>query len=170
MFQVCRKAFVAVHGITKHRTDRLASCLREGITAPPDRRGKHGSRPNKIPGEIIRLVDEHIRSFPKRSSHYSREKNDGKYYLPSDLNVLKMHKLYLEKNERDVFERMERGEACQPKVTYDFFYRHFVVNYNIGFGAPRSDTCQTCDRLLNLISGEGDIEKKTLLKQKRSCT
>ncbi|KAF2880169.1 hypothetical protein ILUMI_26007 [Ignelater luminosus] len=45
-------------------------------------------RPNKIGEEIIAQIDEHIRSFPRRRSYYSRhdnqkstcQKNDKWYY------------------------------------------------------------------------------------------
>lgn len=55
----------------------------------------------------------------------------------------------------------------KPKLTYDFFCRHFITKYNYSFGRPRSDTCQTCDRLNNLIAAEKQEDvKKTLLQEK----
>lgn len=159
---------MAIHGITKHRVDRLASCLKTGITPLADMRGKHENRPNKISGQIKVQIDTHIKGFPKRSSHYSRERNDRKYYLSSDLNISKMHMMYLEKYEPTNYQRLTSGEQCQPQVTYDFFYRHFTSNYNISFGVPRSDTCQTCDRLVNLIAAETDVESKVALQTEKA--
>lgn len=66
----------------------------------------------------------------------------------------------MEKYENKVFQALERGEEAHPEVTYDFYYRSFVLNHNISFGTPRSDTCQTCDRLQNLILAEIDPEEK----------
>lgn len=81
--KVCKKAFAAIHGISAKRVDRLAAYLknRDNITSPRENRGKHNTRPNMIPPEIVEQVDSHIRSFPKRSSHYSRQKNKNKMYL-----------------------------------------------------------------------------------------
>ncbi|CAG9769729.1 unnamed protein product [Ceutorhynchus assimilis] len=161
---ICRQAFCSIHGITRHRTNRIGLTLKEKNSAPLDMRGKNNNRPNKIPQNIIAAIDNHILSFPKRSSHYSREKNEGQTYLSSDLNIFKMRKLYLEKYEPDVSEKLKRGEQCHPKVTYDFYFRHFRENYNISFGSPRSDTCQTCDRLENSIAAEQDREAKDVLQ------
>lgn len=42
------------------------------------------------------------------------------------------------------------------------------TNFNLSFGNPKSDTCQTCDRLQNIINAENDIElKSTLIDEKR---
>lgn len=167
-YMVCRQAFCSIHGITKHRANRIGLTLKEKIAAPLDMRGKHNNRPNKIPRNIIAAIDNHILSFPKRSSHYSREKNERRTYLSSDLNVSKMYKLYLEKYEPDVSEKLKRGEKCQAKVSYDFYFRHFRENYNISFGSPRSDTCQTCDRLENLTAAEQDRETKHVLEREKT--
>lgn len=78
-----------------------------------------------------------------------------------------MYMLYLEKYEADVFQKLKREEKCKPKVSYDFYYRHFCGNYNISFGSPRSDTCQTCDRLENLIAAEQDKEEKFVLQTEK---
>ena len=44
----------------------------------------------------------------------------------------------------------------------------FISNYNYLFMKPRSDTCQTCDRLDNLISSEKDEKvKKNLITEKQ---
>lgn len=165
---VCRAALCAIHGVTKHRIVRIATALRNKTSAPPDMRGKHSSRPNKIPNNILCTIDNHIKSFPRRSSHYSREKNEGRTYLSSELNVSKMHSLYLQKYEIDIFEKLKRNEECKPRVTYDFYFRRFCTNHNISFGSPRSDTCQTCDRLQNAIQAEQDAHVKTALQTEKN--
>ena len=165
--QVCKKAFYSIHGVTKHRVDRIASSLKIGISAPPDLRGKHMNRPNKMPDAILQNIENHINSFPRRSSHYSRDKNDRKFFLPTELNISKMHRLYLEKYENEVFQALQRGEEANSKVTYDFYNRIFLLNHNISFGTPRSDTCQTCDRLHNLMLAELDPENKKALQTKK---
>jgi len=72
-----------------------------------------------------------------------------------------MYKLYLEKNEPEVFEMIQRGEInIKPIVKYDYFSEYFKNNFNLTFGTPKTDTCQTCDRLKNLIDHETNLEIK----------
>lgn len=162
--RVCKKGFCSLYGISKKRVELIVSHLQDNIPAPRDMRGKHVNRPNRIPENIIHQIDSHIQSFPKRTSHYSRTKNENKYYLNPELNMKKMHTLYLKKYEPDIHAAIENGQQEKPQVTYDYFCRHFVTNYNYSFGKPRSDTCQTCDRLDNLISAEKNEEVKKNLK------
>lgn len=69
--------------------------------------------------------------------------------------------MYLEKNEPEKFELIQRGEKnIKPIVKYYYFSVHFKNNFNLSFGTPRTDTCQTCDRLKNLIDHETDQELK----------
>lgn len=145
---VCKRAFCSLHGVTKNRVDRLCKHLSENATPPCDRRGKHETRPNKIPQHIVAQVDAHIRSFPRRKSHYSRSNNGKRYYLSSDLSVKQMHLLYLQKYEPVVYLNIEAGrETGNPQVSYDFYYRYFNTHFNMSFGKPRTDTCQECDML-----------------------
>jgi hypothetical protein len=68
---------------------------RSNAVISPDRRGayqRHQS-PDKI--ERNRVVKEHIDLFPKVPSHLCRVKTT-KLYLEANLNVSKMHRLYLE--------------------------------------------------------------------------
>ncbi|CAH1106948.1 unnamed protein product [Psylliodes chrysocephalus] len=68
------------------RVENIAKSLKSNITPQPDMRGRHLNRPKKIPENVVRTIDDHI-SFPRRSSDYSRGKNDGRYYLPAELNA-----------------------------------------------------------------------------------
>lgn len=97
---------------------------------------------------ILNQLSEHIKSFPARESHYSREPNSNVKYLPPELNLSIMHKLYLEKYEIDVYNKMQNDEETKPIVKYDFFCRFFADNFNIYFGYPRTDTCQTCFQIV----------------------
>lgn len=51
-------------------------------------------RGKKVPGNKIEIIKEHIQQFPKYCSHYSREKNPSRKYLPQGLNIRQMYKLY----------------------------------------------------------------------------
>lgn len=123
---------------------------------------------NKKNEQILFQISTHIESFPSRQSHYSRTKNDSMRYLSSDLNVTKMHDLYLIKYENDTWKKMqENNDSVQPKVTCNFYRNYFQTNYKLSFGYPRSDTCQTCDRLQNLIVAETDEVLKNKLEAEK---
>ena len=95
--------------------------------------GRHATRANKIPAETVAQIDGHIRSFPRRRSHYSRSDNQKRYYLSSRLNINKLYRLYLAKYEPEQYRLYEDGRDINPKVSYNFYYRHFTYNYNISF-------------------------------------
>jgi hypothetical protein len=61
---VCKAGFCSLHGIKVGRVERLTQFERLNINPPTDRRGKHSTRPNKIPQDIVQQIVEHIRSFP----------------------------------------------------------------------------------------------------------
>lgn len=166
--KVCKKGFCAIHGISTKRVERLSSNIRvnNATTAPRDLRGKHNNRPNSIASEITEQIDNHIKSFPRRTSHYSRHRNLKKYYLSPELNVKRMHELYLELYEPDVYKYWytEERKKHKPKVTYDFYYRYFKANFNISFGHPRSDTCQVCDRIENQLKDKDRLSEEEITK------
>lgn len=163
-YNVCKRAFISVYGITMARVDRLVYCNKSNNPSPKDLRGKHSNRSNKIPDNILKQLDDHIKSFPNHQSHYSRESNGNVTYLSPDLNKKIMHNLYLEKYEPETYKKIQDGETnVVPIVSYDFFSRYFSLNYNMSFGHPRTDTCQLCDLLKNQINFETDEVKKSKL-------
>lgn len=162
--RVCRSAFRAMHGISKKRVDNIAKTFcNQNITPPTSKQGKHKNRKNRIPDDVVQKVNDHIKSFPRRESHYSRIKT-ARFYLSPDLNVKKMYQLYLQLNEPESIT----NENYKPKVTYDFYFRYFKQNFNYSFGSPRSDTCKKCDILHNKIKDPtlDANEKKELQKEK----
>lgn len=133
--EVCRNEFIAIHGITKRRIHYLLSALKETGISPKDQRGKHRNRPNKLADATFQKIYTHISSFKGRGSHYST-KDSKKIYLPEELNVNKMFKMF-----------KELHPSC--KVSYETYRTTFVKNFNISFGYPRTDTCSTCDEYLS---------------------
>ncbi|CAG5043176.1 unnamed protein product [Parnassius apollo] len=75
--QICRNGFASIHGVSKKRVDNVAKEYRDPTVTTPaqSNRGKHQNRPNRIPSEWVSKVESHIRSFPRRESHYSRNKS-----------------------------------------------------------------------------------------------
>lgn len=162
--------------IGKSVVERLINHIKTYKANPEDLRGKHTNRSNRISTDITFKINAHNNSFPKIQSHYSRPDNSNVNYLSPELNISKMYKLYLEKNEPEKFELIQRGEKkIKPIVKYDYFSKHFKNNLNLSFGTPRTDTFQTCDRLKNIIDHETDqelklqfeLEKKNSYKQSR---
>lgn len=102
-------------------TDLIAQTFRDrDIAAPPSNKGKHANRPNRKSNETLKNVNMHSHSFLRREPHYSRNKS-RRFYLSPDLNVKKMHQLYLELYEPESVS----NPKYKPKIPYDFYYRYF---------------------------------------------
>ncbi|KAJ8940704.1 hypothetical protein NQ318_009107 [Aromia moschata] len=95
--QVCYKAFLSLHGITARRLQTIQNCLKASSSASKDGRGKHKNRPIKLSEETIAAAVEHISAFKGRSSHHSLNKTT-KIYLPEELNITKMFRMFQRKN------------------------------------------------------------------------
>lgn len=161
--KVCQKAFCGVHAFGPKRLrilrDKIASAGEGGIIW--DKRGKHDNH-QRVSDEVRNLIREHIRSFPARSSHYSRSDNPDRVYLSPELSIARLYRDFLEKHDQDyVMKEAENRERIinhqpveklpKPLATEHFYHDIFVTEFNIYFGYPRSDTCDTCDSLLTKI-------------------
>ena len=123
--------------------ERLCEKLSAGELIPSDASGTHKNRPHGIPEEVQQQIREHIQSFPRRQSHYSRADNQKREYLPEGLSIAEMHRLYLSQYE----------ESTNTPTVKEWLYRKiFNEDFNLSFGCPRSDTCQMCDELRMSIS------------------
>lgn len=130
-FDICRSAFLAMHGIGKKRLERLVKSLQLTGHSPKNERGKHGTRPWRIAEDSLNLIRNHISSFPARNSHYGL-KDSKKVYLDESLNISKMYDFFKKANP-DI------------KASYEIYRTVFNNEFNIGFGYPRTDTCSFCD-------------------------
>lgn len=128
--KICFNAFLSVFAISEKRVRRIRHLKLIGQT-PEDKRGKNVS--NSLPAEIHRLVDEHIKSFPLKETHYKGKKS---YYLSPDLNIKTMWKLYMQKHP-DV----------RPIVSKSFYWQYYRDNFNYPFGRPQVDVCSKCEEL-----------------------
>lgn len=133
VLEVCRKTFLDIFGFTARRVATLIKFKKAGSMEYVEKRG------NKLKHRKYNEVDEqsvvdHVNSFPREVSHYSREKTD-KEFLSQDLNVHRMYAAYSEK-------------FPESKVTYRFYSKVFKKYFpNLRFRQLRSDTCKTCDLL-----------------------
>lgn len=62
-YNICKKAFISVYGITSSRVDRLTYFRNSNRPSPKDLRGKHSNQTNKIPENIINQLNDHIKCF-----------------------------------------------------------------------------------------------------------
>lgn len=149
-FAVCKAAFISIHAITSDRVRRLSNLLSLG-KSPRDKRGQHTSG-NAKPGEVIRLIEDHIRSFPVKSAHYT---NRDYQYLSEKLDIKKMHNLLLEKYP-------------ECSVKYSFYRRIFREKFSLSFGRPQVDTCCLCEELSNKIKSKSlnDTAKRVAVAEK----
>lgn len=153
---VCQKAFLALHGIKSKKLEVLQRSLKFSGAPPQDKRGRHNTRPNKLSLDVRKCIIEHITSFKGRQSHYSL-KDSTKTYLPEDLNIKKMHRMYLEK-------------FPDFHTSYESYRTIFVTDFNISFGYPRSDTCSICDEYLAKIKSLEAERNNTSLASKNITT
>lgn len=129
---VCKNAFSMIYCVGNKALFRLTSLIAAGKSAF-DNRGRHGHRGNAIPENVRALIDEHIKEFPVKETHYS---NKNIKYLSAELNIKTLYELFCKKHPN-----------LSSDVKYDFFRNHFRENHNFRFGRPQIDVCSTCEEL-----------------------
>ncbi|KAF2904063.1 hypothetical protein ILUMI_02113 [Ignelater luminosus] len=140
---ICYKAFLSFHGVTGRRIQSIQSSLQLTGQIQKDGRGKHSNRPNKVSEETTTKVHSHIRSLRCRKIHYSLH-DSKKLHLPEELNITKLHKMYLELNPN-------------YPVSYETYRQIFNTKYNISSAYPHTDTYSSCDEFkasLNSLNQE----------------
>lgn len=153
--RVCKLFFIKTLDISQKRYDNVLKKRRDSGVPSTDKRGKHIPS-NKTPDDIIESVKQHINSFPKYSSHYSREKNPHTKYLSSDLNLKKMYELFVQScNDKNI----------ETPVKESYYRQIFNTKFNLSFKKPLSDTCNTCDQLNIKIKHGIDIEESKKTKE-----
>ena len=122
--KVCKAAFRSIFAVSDGRINRALKAQSEASGAPhTDRRGHHEPK-NKISDQRKGFVREHIESFPKYRSHYSRKDNPNRSYLSPTLSIAKMFELY----------RIKCSEAEVEPVSEWVYRRIFNTEYNLCFG------------------------------------
>lgn len=155
--RVCQKAFCTVYGFGPKRLQVLRQKVENG-RLELDRRGKHTNHPT-VDTEVKDLIREHIKSLPSRQSHYSRKDNPQRIYLSPDLSIARLYHKFLEKHDPEYIQLQKEHQNCimahkaapklrKPLVSEHLYHDIFVNEFNIHFGYPRTDTCNTCDRLI----------------------
>lgn len=129
--QVCQKTFLNILLISKDRVQRIArNHLRTGEMPLEKRGGDKTSKRFLAKKTSVRNFIEGLKNCSE--THYCRGKSQARQYLPGDLNISKIWRMY--NNQAPV----------ELKVRKTFFRTLFCVEYNIGFGSPVTDACSTC--------------------------
>lgn len=81
-----------------------------------------------------------IRQLPARESHWCRNKTQKRIYLDSCITIAGLYQEFVKQNP-------DSAEVIKEKKFYDIFSNEF----NIGIGYPRSDLCDTCEKLTAAI-------------------
>ena len=151
---VCKKTFVAILGVGKNRIERILKQYHETGVFPSERRG--GDRVSQKSAHKKQAIKNFIESITCCETHYARNKTVIRRYLPCELNIVKLWKMY----------NSEVGEHLIVKQC--FFRNIFVRKYNIGFGSPKVDVCSKCLQFSEKIKKITDPqEKKKALTEQR---
>lgn len=149
--KVCRAAFLRILQESRNRVQLI--CTKYLATGLPPTESRGGARQVDKYNTKKESIKTFIKSFVPVQKHYCRAKNKHRQYLPSELSINKMWKMYLEKHPTE-----------ELKCKYDFFRNVFSENFNIGFDAPYTDKCSTCTRLECELGTEKDSTKRKSLK------
>lgn len=143
--RVCQKTLCDTLKVTPRRLNILVHKLKNNETLY-DKRGIHKNRPHAIKDQVREDIREHISSFPKQESHYSRGKIQ-KECLSSDLNITIMYNLFKDKYPNN------------NNVSLRTYSAVFHDDFKLRFGLPRSDTCAYCDKMyIKLCAADSDEE------------
>ena len=85
--------FLNTLDISKQMVSTAISKSLETGTITPDMRGVN-SKHNRLSDELVEQVVKHICKFKTVPSHYCRQTSQREY-LPQELNVAKMHRMYV---------------------------------------------------------------------------
>ena len=104
----------------------------QGIEPGSDKRGKH-TPANKTRDDAVKLVCDHISSFPSVQSHYTQQHNPNRKYLSPELNIRAIFRLYLEHC---------KVNAIDNPVTKSMYRKIFNTQFNLQFKHLHKDTCK----------------------------
>ena len=156
-FQVCRTAFLSIHGIKTKRLKILLTKRKASASGTPkgDQRGAHPNA-RKIRGPQAETLHEHIKNLPVVTSHYSREKNPHRQYLASEECGKNIPSLY-----HNYTDWLYHTHPDVEPVLQCYYKRIFTTEYNIEFKAPKVDVCNLCTILKNKINSLEEQKEDT---------
>lgn len=121
------ESFIAILGVSRYRVNNLMNDFKKSGEVLEKRGGFR--KVEKYSQQKVSVMN-FINQLKCVESHYCRGKSNRKY-LPSELNVKKLWKVY-------------SSETGHFAVKLPFFRKIHNTQYNVGFGTPRTDVCSTC--------------------------
>lgn len=153
---VCQKAFLKILNIKKGRVLTLVAKSFKTAEFPVENRG--GDHRSHKYTRIQESVHTFMSKLKCDEPHYCRSQTSVRKYLPSELNIRKLYKMY-------------KNSFPGPYAKESYFRKIFNTQYNLGFGSPQTDICSTCLQLNEKIKLETDPQKKqNLMIEKRVHT
>lgn len=92
LIPICRESFLSILSIGRTRLENAARAI---FTDDLMEETREGSKPKLE--ELKSKIIDHIQSFKYKERHYGKVSEFNRVYLPCELNVRKMHKMFLEK-------------------------------------------------------------------------
>ncbi|KAJ8685237.1 hypothetical protein QAD02_021030 [Eretmocerus hayati] len=131
--QVCQEMFLNTLDVSVSIVRTTLGKMRERSAVLEDERGKAPKISMRSNPEKLSSARDHINSFPRVESHYTR-KDSSKEYLEEGLSIKAMYGLckeWAEDNQRPI--------ASEHQYT-----KIFSEEFNIGFFVPKKDQCDIC--------------------------
>ncbi|KAG8294870.1 hypothetical protein J6590_108570 [Homalodisca vitripennis] len=154
-FGVCKVMFLNTLCISNLVVLNVLKKIEPGGLIQADQRGKH-TPINKTSDEIKNSVHQHINSFPKYESHYSKEKSE-KHFLGTELTIEKIYQLYMDKcNESNVDPKLRAKKWLYSDI--------FNKEFKLSFKPPEIDTCDTCSMLTAKLKNDLTEDEKNLVQ------
>lgn len=158
-YQVCKAGLMHIFQVKSTRLRNIQKKMENGDMLPKDMRGLHDNRPHRISEEVKALIRQHIQRFRTYESHYERKEGDPlRKYLAPDLSIGKMYDLFIE------YVRETDQSECE-----NWIYTHiFKTEFDLKFGNPKLDSCDTCDKFCAKLKSCEDEETMLLLKDEQA--
>lgn len=142
---VCQKVFLGTLRIKKGRLNNLLKKSFQTGEFPSENRG--GDHRSHLCTDKRETLHTFIQSLTCSEPHYCRSDSQGRKYLPSELNIRKLYKMYV--------------STFSGSYAKESYFRYiFATKYNLGFGSPRTDICSTCLHYQEQLKFEQDPSKK----------
>ena len=145
---MCKQFFLHTLGY-KHDTvltKLFKSMTPSKIRPPGDQRGKHIPKHAFTP-EILAMIDDHIESFHPETSHYRRAHAPLLHrYLPPELTITMMSKLF---------------EEDHPGVCSRRSYAGRVKAKNVSFCKLGEEECEVCEAIVHHACSAQNLENST---------
>lgn len=146
LIPVCQRSFLLILQITRTRLHTVVHRYFETKEMPRERRG--GDRKSGMNLANVNAIISFLNTLKCSDLHNCVSKTGPKRYLPPELNVKKLYKMFLSKNEGQKFGK-------------EWLFRSVVTQkFCASFRTPQTDLCFTCYQLKRRIKLAESNEKK----------